>query len=230
MHKNDRLINKYVKRYIEEPDFRTKLSLLGSVTLNSAYAIMQLVTGFFFDSVWFYALAAYYGLLAFIRAFLLRYTRNEVPGQNRRKELYRYRTCGILLLLMNQALAVIVFYIVWQNRGFEYHHIHTITMATYTFTVMTIAIINAFKYRRAESPVMSAAKGISLAAASVSVLSLETAMLTAFGGQDSPEFRQTVTAITGTVICALILIMAIYMIIHANKELKAIERNKQHGK
>lgn len=219
--------NKYISRYLKNRHFRINISLVGSVVMNSAYAIMQLITGFFFHSVWFYALSVYYGLLAFIRITLLRYTRNEVPGQNRRKELYRYRACGIMLLIMNQALTVIVFYIVRQNRGFEYHPIHTIAMAAYTFTAITIAIINMFKYKKYESPVMSAAKAISLTSASVSMLSLETAMITAFGNNESPVFRQTITAVTGCAVCGLVLFMAIYMIKYATKELRLLKRRKK---
>lgn len=222
--------NKYVNHYLTNPRFRVNISLFTSVAMNSAYAAMQLITGFFFRSVWFYALAAYYGLLAFIRISLLRYTRNEIPGQNRKRELYKYRACGILLLIMNQALTVIVFYIVRQNRGFEYHYIQTIAMAVYTFTSIIMATINIFKYRKYESPVISAAKAISLASASVSMLSLETAMITAFGTNDSPVFRQTITAITGLAVCTLILFIAIYMITHSTKELKLLKRSNKNGK
>lgn len=128
---------------------------------------------------------------------------------------------------MNLTLGVIVFYIVWQNRGFEYHYIHTIAMAAYTFTAMTLAVINVMKYRRFESPLMSAARVISLASALVSILSLETAMLTTFGKPGTDSFRQLMTALTGTAICLLILAMAIYMIIHATKEIKQLKKEVQ---
>lgn len=128
---------------------------------------------------------------------------------------------------MNLTLGVIVFYIVWQNRGFEYHYIHTIAMAAYTFTAMTLAVINVFKYRRYESPLMSAARFISLASALVSILSLETAMLTAFGEPGNDSFRQTMTAITGAAVCLLVLALAIYMIVHSTKEINRLKKEVQ---
>lgn len=219
--------NKYITLYKSDAQLRVKLSLYSSVVLNILYALLQLFSGFYFHSIWFYVLAGYYALLAIMRFFLLKDTRKIVAGENKFYEFLVYRLCGILLLLMNLTLGVIVFYIVWQNRGFEYHYIHTIAMAAYTFTTMTLAVINVFKYRRYESPIMSAARVISLAAALVSILSLETAMLTAFGEPGNDSFRQTMTAITGATVCILVLAMAIYMIIHSTKEIKKLKKEVQ---
>lgn len=216
--------NKYINRYLTDAHLRVEISLYGTVAMNTLYAVMQLVSGFHFRSVWFYALSGYYVLLAVMRFFLLKDTRKRVPGEDKLSEFQRYRFCGILLLLMNLTLAVIVFFIVRQNRGFQYHYIQTIAMAAYTFASMTMAVINVVKYRRYESPLMSAAKAISLASALVSMLSLETAMLTAFGEGDDPVFRQIMTACTGTVVCLFVLGMAIYMIIRSTKEIKQIKK------
>ncbi len=223
--------NKYINRYVADAEWRVKLSLLGSVSLNILYALMQLATGVFYREMWFYALAAYYVLLIIMRVFLLRDTTKTVPGRNKLSEFYRYRFCGFLLLIMTQALAVIVFYIVRRNRGFEYHSIHTIAMAAYTFASITMAIVNVVKYRKFESPLMSAAKAISLASATVSMLSLETAMLAAFGEQENPEFRNIMTALTGTAVCAFVLGMSVYMIVRANRQIKLIKkRRRENGK
>ena len=95
-------------------------------------------------------------------------------------ELKKYRACGIVLLIMNLALTLIIFFMVHENRTFHHHEITTIALAAYTFTSLTIAIINTVKYRRYNSPVYSAAKAISLASATVSLLTLESSMLTTF--------------------------------------------------
>ena len=65
---------------------------------------------------------------------------------------------------------------------------------------------------------MSAAKAINLAAALVSMLSLETAMLAQFGGGET--FRQLMTASTGGSVCVIVVGMGIYMTDHASKQLK----------
>lgn len=219
--------NKYITLYQSDAQLRVKISLYSSVTLNILYALLQLFSGFHFHSIWFYALAGYYTLLAVMRFFLLKDTRRLIAVENKFYEFLLYRLCGILLLLMNLTLGVIVFYIVWQNKGFEYHYIHTIAMAAYTFTSMTLAIINVIKYRRYESPIMSAAMVISLAAALVSILSLETAMITAFGEPGNDSFRQIMTAITGAAVCLIVLALATYMLIHSTREIKKLKKEVQ---
>lgn len=219
--------NKYITLYQSDAQLRVKISLYSSVAFNILYALLQLSSGFHFHSIWFYALAGYYTLLAVMRFFLLKDARKILAGENKFYEYLLYRLCGVLLLLMNLTLGVIVFYIVWQNRGFQYHYIHTIAMAAYTFTAMTLAVLNVIKYRRYESPLMSAARVISLASALVSILSLETAMLTAFGEPGTDSFRQLMTALTGAAVCLLILAMAIYMIIHSTKEIKKLKKEVQ---
>ncbi len=76
-------------------------------------------------------------------------------------------------------------------------------------------------YRKYHSPVISAARKVSLAAALVSMLSLETAMLSQFDTEStSPYFRQLMTGSTGAGICAIIVGMGIFMIIHSTRRLK----------
>ncbi len=215
--------DKNIKRYLNDPKLRVKLSLFGSVSINILYAAMQLISGIYFHELWFYALAAYYILLIVMRLFLLRDTAKvDVPGENRLKEFHRYRFCGIMMLIMNKALAVIVFYVVRQNRGFKYHYIHTIGMAAYTFTAMVVAMINVVRYRKYESPLMSAAKAISLVSAVVSLFTLETAIIGAFAQVRNVSVRQIMTASTGGAVCIFVLSVAVYMIVHSSREIKKL--------
>ncbi len=81
-------------------------------------------------------------------------------------------------------------------------------------------VMNVVKYRKYHSPVMSAAKVISLAAALVSMLSLETAMLAQFDkGQNPKPFRRIMTGCTGGGVCAMVLGIAVYMVIQSTKQL-----------
>lgn len=61
---------------------------------------------------------------------------------------------------------------------------------------------------------------IKLAAALVSMLSLETAMLAQFGAGEDPAFRQIMTGATGGCVCLIVLGMAVCMICFSTKELK----------
>lgn len=217
--------NPYAVRYFSDVRLRVKISLYASFAYNAAYAAFQLILGIYHASVWFYSMAAYYVLLAVMRFFLLRYTRNHIPGQNRKAELHRYRFCGVTLVFMNLALSVIIFYITWQNRTFRHHEITTIAMATYTFTTFSMAMVNMIKYRRYQSPVYSAVKAISFAAAMVSMLTLETAMLTVFGQDEQENFKRLMTGLTGAFVALTVLGMAVYMIMKSTKELNQLKQN-----
>ena len=211
-------------RLLGDDIFRSEITLHGGLFVNLLYVAMNLFSGIRYRSTWFVALALYYALLSAMRAVLVRYVHRKPVGLDVPAEFRRYRACGIILLLMNQALVGIIIYMVTQNRGFSYPGLMIYAMAMYTFYITISAIINVIKYRSHGSPVMSAAKTISLTAALVSMLSLETAMLAQFGS-DETEFRRIMLGVSGGVVCAFVLAMAIYMIARSTKQLKKPENN-----
>lgn len=218
--------NKYAKQYFTKPVLRVKVSLYSSLAINIIYAIMQLGLGIYNQSIWFYALSVYYLILATMRFFLLRETKKTGENTGIQSEYIKYRICGIFLLPVNIALSIITAYIVNQGRGFSYHYIITIAMAAYTFTTFTVAIVNVIRYKKYNSPIMSASKIINFAAALVSMLSLETAMLNAFGRENSWIFKRIITSATGGVVCTIILVLAAYMIVHSTKKLSQLRRGE----
>ena len=153
----------------------------------------------------------------------------QARNHQNKEELVKYRACGMVFLVMNLALSVIIFFMVYWNRTFHHHEITTIAMAAYTFTALTIAIINVIKYRKYNSPVYSASKIISLASACVSMLTLESTMLTTFGAEtmDLTE-RRIMLAASGGVISVFIITMAVYMIVQATKKINLLNMAKEH--
>ena len=142
----------------------------------------------------------------------------------------RYRACGWVFLVMNLALSLIVFFMVYWNKTFEHHMITAIAMAAYTFTALTMAIINVVKYKKYNSPVFSASRVISLAAALVSMLTLESTMLTTFRDETMTAAEQKwMLGATGGVISVLIVATAIYMIVTGTKKLKQLKSEVENG-
>ncbi len=212
-----------VSRYLQEDTFRAEAVLYPGFIINFLYAGVKMFSGIRYRSVWFVTLSVYYILLAVMRFSLLHHVRKS--DKNKVSEWRRYRLCGIILLFMNFALAGIVILAVRQNSGFEYPGMLIYIMAMYAFYATVTAILNVIKFKKYGSPVLSAAKVINLTAAMVSMLSLETAMLTQFGAADDADFRRIMTASTGIGVSALVLGMAVYMIINATKKLE-IEKKK----
>lgn len=129
------------------------------------------------------------------------------------------------LRVLNQVLLAIVTCIVWQNRGFTHSKILTIAMAAYSFTCVTMAVINVFRFRKLQDPLVSAAKSVSLTSALLSMLSLETAMIAAFDENIDPVFRRAMTGFSGGAVCLIVLAQAIRMIVKSTGEI----RNLQQG-
>jgi len=222
--------NRYARMWQDDTRLRVNVSLYGSLAWNALYGIFQLCLGFYHHTFWFGSLGAYYICLGVMRFFLLLHTRKYAPGERMRSELVKYRACGIVFLVMNLALALIVFFMVYWNRTFEHHMITAIAMAAYTFTALTTAIVNVVKYRKYNSPVFSASKAISLAAALVSMLTLESTMLTTFGdGTMSATEQNWMLGATGGAIIILIVATAIYMIAMGTKKLRQFKAEVENG-
>lgn len=214
-----------VSRYLREDMFRAETGLYQGFFINLLYAGIKMFSGILYRSVWFITLAVYYILLAVMRASLLHYVRKA--GKDKVSEWKRYRLCGIILLFMNIALAGIVILVIHQNSGFEYPGMLIYVMAMYAFYAAIMAVRNVVKFRKYGNPVMSAAKVINLTAALVSMLSLETAMLTQFGAADDPLFRQIMTASTGAGISLVVLGMAVFMIGRSTRQMKCMKQEKE---
>lgn len=216
-------------RFMTDMPFRTHVTLYGSLGVNLLYAAVNIISGVLYKSAWFYILAFYYTILAVMRFLLLRFVNRTGIGQNHFRELRRSRLCGYILLTLNLFLSGAVLMILYQNKGYEYHGVLIYIMAAYTFWITAMAIKNLIKYRKLGSPVMSMAKIISMAAALVSVLSLETAMLSEFGAELSDGHRWIFIALTGAGVSVIVVTMSVYSIVKNSKEIKYIMENEAYG-
>ncbi len=220
--------NQYARRLQEDARLRVNISLYGSLLWNFAYALLQLWLGFYHRTFWFYSLGTYYICLAVMRFFLLRHTRKYIPGEKMRIELAKYRACGWVFLIMNLALSLIVFFMLYWNRTFEHHMITAIAMAAYTFTAFTVAIVNVVRYKKYNSPVFSASKAISFAAACVSMLTLTSTLLTTFSdGTMTATAQKLMLGSVGVAVSGVVVAMAIYMIVVGTKKMKKEVQNEK---
>lgn len=217
------------KRLMTDMPFRTHVSLYGSLGINLMYVAVNIVSGALYKTAWFYVLAFYYTILAVMRFLLVRFVNRTGIGNDRFRELSRSRLCGAILLTVNLALSGAVLMILYQDKGYEYNGILIYVVAAYTFWITTAAIVNLVKYKKLGSPVMSMARIISMAAALVSMLSLETAMFSQFGKDMSPENQRLMIALTGAGVSAAIVAMSLYSIIKNSMEIKHITESKSYG-
>ncbi len=196
----------------------TKIMLIISLFLNFVYGTFKLGTGLFYKSWWFITFAIYYLILCLMKIFIVKDMKNEI-GKNLKEEYKKLRLTGIILLFLNLVLSGMIVLIIKQNEEITYAGFIIYIVAMYDFYLIISAIINVIKYRKNHSPLLASSKCINLTVAMVSMISLEVAMVSEFGTNDS-EFKMLMTSIMGMVVCLVNTSMSIYMIIKANKKLK----------
>ena len=212
--------NRLVRRLLADGALRARLSLGIALFFNTAYALFHFALGILYRTFWFYSLGGYYAVLALLRLALFRYTRRGTERKSARAELVRYRMTGIVFLLLGLALSLVLFFMLYFRRTFFRGMIVTIALAAYTFLSLTFAILGAVRDRRSGSPVLSAMRATSLAAASVSLLTLTSTMLTTFGGEGlTAEDARLFVGLTGAAVLLFVLMMAVYMIVNGTKKI-----------
>ena len=213
-------------RYMTDRVFRTQISLYLSLTISLLYVGINLWSWTFSHSWWFVVLAIYYVIMAIMRFLLVRYVRIRKIGTSILDEWKRSRLCAYILLLVNLSHSGAVLMILYQNRGYDYPGILIYVMAMYTFYSTTHAIVDMVKYRALGSPVMSTAKIVSLSAALVSMLNLETAMFAQFGADMAQKDQNLMIILTGAGISITVVTLSMILIVKATKEIRRMKNGK----
>lgn len=214
--KIDRFIdnNKYLKEYKNNPELRYKISLFISLTLNIIYSIFKLLSGIIIKSFWFISFSLYYFLLIILRLNIAREETKD--NSNLKDEFIKYRKTGIILLFTNVILTIIILIIVNQKIMKVYPDWIAITVAVYTFYLIFNSIFSLIKYRKYQSPLISASKVINVITSFVSLISLEIILIPTFGNGETKFFEIMIMA-TGGGIALVIIIISFYMIIKSTE-------------
>ena len=210
-------------RFMTDRVFRARISLRASFLINMLYVGINLWSWYVIRSYWFLVLAVYYAIMAVMRFLLVRYVHNQTIGTDLLKEWKRTKVCAYILLLINLSLSGAVLMILYQSKGYDYPGVLIYVMALYTFYSTIHAITNIVKYRKLGSPVMTTAKIVSLSAALVSMLNLETAMFAQFGGDLSPQIQRIFIILTGAGISITVITLSVIRIASANKEIRRMK-------
>lgn len=219
---------KYTSMYLNDREFRARISLYSGLAINMFYAVFKCTTGAMFHSAWLWAIGIYYVMLSAIRFTLLRNVcitdKKEHTLERKVHEYKSARLCGIMMLALNIAMTGMTVQMIWRNRGYEYKGYMIYISAMYAFYCFINAAVNVVKFAKINNPILSSAKILSFAGALMSMFALQTAMFSAFDTSGA-EYQRLMNTITGGVVCTLVLCMAIFMIIWSIRNLKALERN-----
>lgn len=208
------------RNYIGDLVFRGSVGLYSGMATNFFYVVFRIFVGIRYASVWFLTIAIYYLLLAIMRLSLILSYRNR----NMKSELRCYRRTAWLLFLLNIPMGGMIVLMVLTDSGYSYPGYVIYLSALYTFYTIILAIVNLVKFRKLGSPILSAAKVLNFVAALMSMLGLQTAMISQFS-TEGENFRRLMNAITGGGVWFSVILIAVYMLLHSRKmkEVKSCE-------
>ena len=206
---------RFTARILDDFAYRTLFFSVAAFLLNAAFAIFEGVLAVVGHSVWYGALAAYYLVLSGVRLGVVLYGA-KTDRSDRKKCAKIYRACGISLLVLTLALSAAVVQMVLYDKAFTYAGTMIYAAAAYAFLKLSLAIRNLVRAKRYDDAVVQSLRNINFAAALVSLLGLQTALISAFS--DGGMF--IMNAVSGGAVCLLIIGTGIFMIARASVALK----------
>ncbi len=198
------------EKLVSSRRYRVILSAAVAFMFNLLYALYNCVLGVLNLSLWFIAMCAFYGILATMRFSAVLCERNQHRSPSDDTEIFVMKLSGILLFTLGVVLAAVNYISLSQNIAVKYGEITMITIAAYTFTKITMAIVRAVKQRRDPSPLLRTIRNIGYADVSASILTLQRSMLVSFEGMDDRQAR-LMNSLTGAAVCLFVLMLGLSM-------------------
>lgn len=205
------------KKLVSSQRYRIILSATLAFAFNLLYAIYHCVLGILNLSFWFIAMCAFYGILAIMRFSAILCERNHQKLPDNVTELFVMKLSGVLLVTLSIVLATVSYISLSQNIAAKHGEIIMITIATYTFYKITMAIVKAVKQHKNPSPMLKTIRNIGYAEVAASILTLQRSMLASFGSMSAGNIH-FMNAVTGAAVCLFVLILGLSMIAKSMKK------------
>ena len=216
--------NTYIRQYVTDAVFKTQINLACSLALDVLYAGVNILLAVFFSTNWFAVFAGYYAVLSCLRILLFQNLFWKRKRENPLRELKRARFCSGILLTVNLVLSALVLMMLYRPHEFGDMGVLIYVAALYTFSALAVSITGLIRFRKYKSPVLSVSRMINLTAALVSLLILETAMLSQFGGDMPLSMQNIFIAATGAGVSIVIVVTALYMILRTTRMLRHLSQ------
>ncbi len=205
---------KIFNKLITNIHYRTVFFAVSSLIFNLSFAFYNGALGLLTGSAWFIALFVYYLFLGGIRFAAVASAKG-----NFKREHFVIRLTGILLTATSFVLAGIIYLSLSQNRAAKYGEIIMITIATYTFIKIGVAVTKASKHKNDRTPVYFVIRIVRYAEVSVSVFTMQRSMLVSFGNMPE-DTAKLFNILTGAAVCLFTLALGITAIRRSDNLLK----------
>lgn len=155
-------------------------------------------------------MGAYNLILAIMRFLVVISVRKKIP------EIFVQRFIGIIIILLGFILGGSVYLSINFDIAHKFHEIIMITIATYTFTKITFAIINYIKSNKFNSHIISAIRCITLCDATAAIYSMQKSMLVSFGEMKANDIY-LMNTLTGVSVVIIVIILGVFLIKKSKK-------------
>lgn len=213
----------FTRNLVKNYGYRTVVLSCASLALNAVYAIYNGAVALHYLSLWSALFALYYVLLCALRGWLLMGKRSKKGTELSLESLRAYNIklyvrCGLSLIAFTLLIVAALVRIVVSSGAPAFPHHLIYASALYTFVRLGFAVYNISKARKQNDFGARALRNVNFADALVALFVLQTSMNAAFGGGES--FSRSMAAAFGTLVCAAIVVMGIYMIVSGRHALK----------
>ena len=179
-----------------------------SFIVNSLYALGNFALGIWSKSYWFLTMGAYNLILAIMRVSVVL---SNKKNEKNISEIFIQRFIGVMIILLGCILCGSVYLSINFDVAHKFHEIIMITIATYTFTKITLAIINYVKRSKFNSHIISTIRCIALCDATASLYSLQKSMLVSFEGMTVNDIR-LMNILTGASVVIIVVVLGVLLI------------------
>lgn len=200
-------------RVLDDIRYRAIAFAVICMIFNMMYAFYNGALGIISHSIWFDVSCLYYLLLS-----IMRFSAVICHQKNRLEMEYAVmKLTGVMFIALSLVMTMIVYISMSQGIAVKYGEITMITIATYTFTKITLAGVKAGKHRKQKDVLFNVVQNISYAEVAVSLLTMQRSMVASFGDMDN-ESSEILNALTGAIVCAFIFVLGIWTIRSSKKE------------
>ena len=210
---------------MHDRSFRRGISIYQGMAVSFLYMIFRFAAAARYASVWFFSMAVYDMALCMMRAYLAFGYRRRA-GKGASYELRCYRRTAVVVFLFHIPMGGMIVLMVRTNSGFSYPGYLIYLSALYTFYMMGLSIVNLVKFRKMESPILSAAKVLNFVSAMMSVLGLQTAMIARFSA-NGEAYRKMMNAMTGGAVILIVMVTVVVMAVQSSKTEKEAELHEE---
>ena len=197
------------RRIFSDSAYRRRYTLIASSIVTGSYIILKSVVGILFGIPWLIELALYYLLMFSLRILLLLNTSKRIWVE--------FLTASILLFIA-ASIAFLTVDLVRGNYRFHYPEFLIYAFALYSFVLLFTAVSAFIRNRKTDDRNLRCYLSVTLSSAFVSMIVLQSAMFSSFGGPEDLVFERAMYASFSFVVVILIAILSISLFAEGIKE------------